>query len=142
MDGASAEYQHVQLELRMLKSTLEHLQALEPDASNIGHINSIKCVALACQIPLQQFLDKIQCFEASMGPFSRAKLSLSAAGRKAQWALFLSNEVNKLRAMVAAKVLSLNLLLGIHLSYVSPSKKGLLTRSAEASDPTDPTFHG
>lgn len=77
-----------------------------------------------------------------MGPFSRAKLSLSAAGRKAQWALFLSNEVNKLRAMVAAKVLSLNLLLGIHLSYVSPSKKGLLTRSAEASDPTDPTFHG
>ena len=101
-----------------MTSTLEHLQALEPDdAANANHINAIRGVALACQIPLHEFLNKIQRFEASLGPFSRAKkLSLSATGRKSQWSLFLSSEVTKLRAVVAAKVMSINLLMGIHIS--------------------------
>jgi hypothetical protein len=100
-----------------LKSVLEHLQALEPDGANTNHIKAIGVVARAFQIPLQEFLNKIQRFEASLGPFSRSKeLSLSAASRKSQWSLFLSGEVTKLRAVVVAKVLSINLLLGIYIS--------------------------
>jgi hypothetical protein len=114
--GTSAEYQHIQLELRALERTLQCLQELEPDADNIPNFTSIRAVALACRIPLQQFLDKIQCFEATMGPFSRPGKSLNSAARKTQWAVFLRSEVDKIRAVVTPKVLNLNLLLYTNIS--------------------------
>lgn len=118
-EGASFEYQHVQLELRALKTTLEHLQSLQPTGSDASHIDAIRGVALACQIPLQDFLQKIAKFEASMGPFSRERrVQFSVFGRKTQWTLFVNSEVAKLRAIIGAKVISINLLLGIQTRSV------------------------
>jgi hypothetical protein len=71
-------------------------------------------MALACRLPLQEFLNKIQKYEASMGAF--AARSVKGAGRKAIWATYIAEEVQKLRALVSAKVLSITLLLNTHTS--------------------------
>ena len=115
--GAAAEFQHVQLELQALERTLRHLQTFEPTQSNLNHVNAIRGMALTCQIPLQEFLQKIQIYERSLGSFSTSNRgSLKSFGRKSQWAVFMSDEVAKLRTAIGAKVLSINLLLAAHTS--------------------------
>jgi hypothetical protein len=61
--GAAHEYQHVLIELEALARTLKHLEALEPSDSNATHVNAIRGMALACRIPLREFLDRIEKFE-------------------------------------------------------------------------------
>jgi hypothetical protein len=103
--GAANDYQHVLLELQALERTLRHLQALEPTASNADHVNAVRGMALTCRIPLQEFLVKLQKYEASMGPFAlRKRDQLKGVGRKSQWAVFMGDEVAKLRTAVGAKV--------------------------------------
>lgn len=115
--GASTEYQHVLLELEALERTLRHLQALQPTASNVDHVNAIRGMALTCRIPLQEFLERIQRYETSLGPYSvHRRGCLKSVGRKSQWTVFMSDEVVKLRTAIGAKVLSINLLLATHTS--------------------------
>ncbi|KAJ4579705.1 hypothetical protein HRR86_003057 [Exophiala dermatitidis] len=111
-DGASSEYQHLYVDLQALKRTLETLQALQPTEQNITHLNAIRCLALTCQVPLAAFLERLQKFEEKLGPF--AKDSVRGALRKSQWALQMGEQVRKFRATIAAKVLSLTLLLSVH----------------------------
>lgn len=111
--GASSQYQHVLLELSGLYNVLQVLQRLEPSEDNASHINAIRGMALACQLPLRDFLTKLEKYEAPLSPFS-PKYSFRAAGRKTQWAIAMDGEVEKLRACLAAKVVSINLLLHTH----------------------------
>ena len=113
--GASTEYQNAVIELKGLKRALQHLEALEPTDDNLSHVNAIRGMALACQLPLRDFMTKLEKYEASMGPWE-SRSSFGAAGRKAKWAVSFATEVEKLRAVVAAKQLSLNLLLATHSS--------------------------
>lgn len=113
--GASSEYQQVVIELHGLKTALRHLEKIVPTEATASHVNAIRGMALACQMPLQEFLTKFEKYEASLGPFARRN-SFRAAGRKAGWALFAADEVSKLRAMIAAKVVSINLLLATYAS--------------------------
>ena len=113
--GASTEYQNAVIELKGLKRALQHLEALEPTDDNLSHVNAIRGMALACQLPLRDFMTKLEKYEASMGPWE-SRSSFGAAGRKAKWAVSFAAEVEKLRAVVAAKQLSLNLLLATHSS--------------------------
>src|SRR6202012_3012705 len=130
--GAASDYQHVQLELRALQTTRERLSQLEPNSlTDEGQINAIRGVALACTIPLREFLDNLRKFEASMGPFSRpGRLSVTTATRKSQYALFFTDEVSKLRAKVAVKGISIIMLLVIH------------TLCADLNDYVGEPFHG
>lgn len=107
--GASSEYQHVIIELGGLEKVLAHLEALEPSENNVHHVNAIRGMALGCQFPLRDFLDKIWKYESTMGPF--ASKSFRGAGQKAKWAIFIAEEVRKLRA-----VISIDLLLATHAS--------------------------
>ena len=113
--GASTEYQHTVVELENLIVTLSHLEALQPNEDNVHHVNAIRAMAMACKLPLQDFLAKISRYETSLSPFA-ARASLGSAGRKAQWALYLAEETEKLRAWVAAKHISINLLLAMQTS--------------------------
>ncbi|KAL8747168.1 MAG: hypothetical protein Q9190_000932 [Brigantiaea leucoxantha] len=113
--GASTEYQHAIVELENLIITLSHLEALQPNEDNIHHVNAIRAMAMACKLPLQDFLAKISRYETSLSPFA-ARASLGSARRKAQWALSLAEETEKLRAWVAAKHISINLLLAMQTS--------------------------
>ena len=71
-------------------------------------------MALACRFPLNQFLEKIKPYEASLGAY--AEQSLRATGKKVKWAVIVEEEVNKFRAIVSAKAISINMLLALHAS--------------------------
>ena len=114
--GASTDYQHAIIELQGLGNALQQLEALEPAEDNFHHVNAIRAMALACQLPLHDFMKKLERYESALGPFSERN-SLRGAGRKAKWALSLTEEVEKLRAVVAAKHISINLLLSTNTSY-------------------------
>ena len=118
--GAATEYQHVVIELRGLKNVLRQLEALEPTEHNARHVNAIRGMALACQLPLQEFLVKLEKYEASLGPFAERKF-YRGVGRKSRWATSFSADVEKLRTLVAAKNIGINLLLAIYSSYGSIS---------------------
>ncbi|KAL8651894.1 MAG: hypothetical protein Q9210_003006 [Variospora velana] len=113
--GASTEYQHVILELQGLENVFRQLEALEPNEDNVSQINAIRGMALACQIPLRNFLAKVEQYDTSMSPFA-TRFSFKSAGHKANWALFIAEDVTKLRALVAAKALSINLWFAMHVS--------------------------
>lgn len=113
--GASTEYQQVIIELEGLKNALRHLAALKPSEDNINHVNAIRGMALACQLPLRDFLARLQRYERTMGPLVRRRPFIGA-GQKIGWTFFVMEEVTKLRAFLAAKVMSINLLLATHAS--------------------------
>ncbi|XTI88870.1 hypothetical protein V2W45_1489621 [Cenococcum geophilum] len=113
--GASSEYQSVIIELHGLQNVLARLAALEPTESNLSHVNAIRGMALACRLPLADFFSKLEKYEAAMGPLATSH-TLRGAGKKIQWAVFMADEVRKIRAMISAKVISINLLLAMHAS--------------------------
>lgn len=113
--GASSEYQDAVNELKALKHTLQHLEALDPTEDNITHVNAIRGMALACQLPLREFMSKLEKYESSLGPWAN-RTTFRNAGRKTKWAVSFGPEVEKLRALVAAKQISINLLLATHSS--------------------------
>ena len=113
--GATAEYQQVVIEIEGLQDALTRLAALEPTESNIDHVNAIRRMALACQLPMKDFLLKLEQYESTMSPFTTSK-SFRATGKKARYAVFMSEEVKTMRAMISGKVISINLLLATHAS--------------------------
>jgi hypothetical protein len=113
--GAAHEYQQVIVELEGLRKTLKHLESLQPSASNADHVNAIRGMAFTCQLPLQEFLSRLQAYEASLGPFSQ-RSAIRGAGAKTKWTIYMVKEVEKLRALIAGKVISIQLLLSTHTS--------------------------
>ena len=113
--GACSEYQNVIIELKSLKHTLQHLEALEPTEDNLSHVNAIRGMALACQLPLRDFMTKLEKYENSLGPWAE-RSAFRGLTRKARWAVGFTEEVEKLGALVAAKQISINLLLATHTS--------------------------
>ncbi|KAI9836029.1 MAG: hypothetical protein M1819_001640 [Sarea resinae] len=111
--GAAAEYQQAIIELRSLEQVLRQLDRLEPTEGNIEHVNAIRCMALACRLPLLDFLAKLEKYDGSL-TLSAPRLSSTSLRHKAKWAVSLAENVEKLRALVAGKVVSINLLLSTH----------------------------
>lgn len=72
-------------------------------------------MALACQLPLRDFMVKLERYESTLGPFADNK-SLRVMARKSKWAVIFSQEVERLRVMVSAKNISLSLLLAMNTS--------------------------
>lgn len=113
--GAASEYQSAVIELENLATTLSHLEALQPNEDNIQHVNAIRAMAMACQFPLEEFRRKMTRYESSLGPLARRK-SLYTIGQKTKWSVIFAEDVEKLRALIAAKHVSINLLLGMQTS--------------------------
>ncbi len=103
------------VELENLATTLSDLEALQPNEDNIQHVNAIRAMAMACRLPLQDFMVKLSRYESSLGSFASRK-SLQHIGKMARWSITFAEEVEKLRALVAAKHVSINLLLGMQNS--------------------------
>lgn len=116
--GAASEYQDVVLELESLQKILTHLGNVRfVISSTTKHADTLQNLALQCQRPLQEFLDRIAGFEASLDAKTDRKL-LRTAPRKMQWGAFMAAEIPKLRSVVAAKLLALQLLLQLFNAYV------------------------
>lgn len=113
--GAASEYQQLILELGGLQDALSRLAALEPNESNINHVNAIRRMSLACMLPMQEFLTKLKKYEASLSPSEKSS-PLRATARKTQYAVTTAEDVKSFRAMISGKVISINLLLATHAS--------------------------
>ena len=67
-ERAYSEYQDITLELETLTRTLDHVGSSSYNSSiSEKHANAIRGLVLNCNRPLEYFLDKIACFEASLG---------------------------------------------------------------------------
>ena len=110
--GSASEFQGAVIELDNLAITLSHLERLEPTEDNVDHINAIRAMALACKFPLEDFRNKIMRYETSLGPLARRK-SLYNVAQKVKWSVTFAEDVGKLRALITAKHVSINLLLGM-----------------------------
>ena len=114
--GASNEYQLAIVDLHGLENALQLLGTLEPTEDNINHTNAIRGMSLACRLPLREFLTKLERYEPTLG-VSAKRASFRGVGCKAKWAVSFAEEVERLRALVAAKTVSINLLLATYTLY-------------------------
>jgi hypothetical protein len=73
---------------------LQVLKRLEPTEENTSHVNAIRDMALAYQLPLRDFLSKLGKYETSLSPFSRQH-PFRAARRKTQWAVAMGEDIKK-----------------------------------------------
>ena len=114
--GASSEYQILIQELQHLQLLLEQLKDLKPSASSLNHVNAVRGLALTFKLPLSEFLQKIERYKSSLGVVSSRRQWVGAP-RKAQWTLFMPEEISKMRAMITMKIVTVSLLLTMPIKY-------------------------
>ena len=106
-------------ELESLQNILTHLGNVRfIISSKTQHADSLQSLALSCQRPPRDFLERIGRFKASLDAKTSQSLLLRAP-RKMQWGVFIASEIPKLRSIVAAKILALQLLLQLYSAYVA-----------------------
>ncbi len=115
--GAIDEFQSLQIELQHLEILLEYLHyGTWGHTKDTGHLNPIKGMASACQVPLREFLTKIEKYRLLQSKESETNgKKFRAVIRKMQWAVEMKEEIEKFRAIIVAKVVSLTLLFQIQM---------------------------
>ena len=126
--GALSEFQDVVQELGSLQSILTHLGTIhfKERAGTSPALNLTQLIA-TCQRPLSDFLDHIARFQSSLNA-STSRNFIHTSPRKAQWGLFMGAEIVKLRSVVAAKILQLQLVLQSFSMYDLLQDRNLHTR--------------
>ena len=114
--GAKDEFKNVSIDLQHLEILLEQLHRGSWDhGGDAGHLNAVKGMALTCKVPLQEFLAKLEKYnrlrEGDSGSF---KVKVGSETRKIRWAVEMKDEVEKFRAVIVAKVVSINLLMQLY----------------------------
>jgi hypothetical protein len=114
---AKDEFKHVSVDLQHLEILLEQLNRGKWDQGcDAGHLNAVKGMALTCRVPLQEFLAKIERYKVlQRDDLSGFKDLLGSGRRKAEWVIKMKDEVENFRALIVAKVVSINLLLQLHV---------------------------
>lgn len=123
--GATEEYRQLRHELESLLNLLQYLETIRSAGnSNSTHMNGIRDVAIRCQKPLQEFLDKTSSRYGPLldgnnqkrGGIHGATFQIRIAGKKAQW-VFMEKEIAKLRGMIAANLTTIDMLLSMNQLY-------------------------
>jgi hypothetical protein len=65
--GAKSDYQELFREFEALDAALRYLDRLESRVSASTTLQSIKCAALLCRQPLEEFLAKARRYDGSLG---------------------------------------------------------------------------
>ena len=100
----------VRLSLSSLSRALDYVDKLKGAPSQADTINRIKCAALTCRHPLEEFSKKMQKFDQSFG-LGKSRGKLEDAGRKVQWAFGSgkTDEIAKLRSYLSIHVGIINM---------------------------------
>ncbi|KAJ9612565.1 hypothetical protein H2200_004162 [Cladophialophora chaetospira] len=108
---SAPEYQDLVNELEALDRALKDIYQIRPGVHELKRLDGIRALASTCQIPLQEFLGKIQKFNKSLGPWNCHKTRLNGFGRGLQWSLIWKEEVRKLRSKLTPKLNAILILL-------------------------------
>ncbi len=93
-----------------LKRALIQVDKLKGRGDQAIAIDQIKCAALTCRYPLEEFLAKIQKYEKSLG-LGKSIGKIKDAGRKVQYAFGKKDEADTLRNYLNIHVGTINMLL-------------------------------
>jgi hypothetical protein len=112
--GAEDDFRSLFLELSQLQIVLEQLRDLpESSSPSQSHLNAVKGMALAVQIPLREFLEEIDKFKIAFGNPKGHFIQLRQAGRKTQWAVTMQDKVTKIRGILTMKIVTISVLLAL-----------------------------
>jgi hypothetical protein len=111
--GAKSEYQELVSEFQSLRAALCHLDQLESRASDPSKVQAIKCAALSCRYPLENFLAKIRKYEASLGPRGQSKVGKTATD-KLRWMFGDKHDIKQLQTYLNIHIGTINLMLTEH----------------------------
>jgi hypothetical protein len=111
--GARSEYQELIRELETLKTALEHVDALRPGRERPETLTSVKCAALSCRQPLDDFLKRTRKYARSLDVWAKGGVVQGAAD-KLRWAFGHKEAVRKLQSYLNVHVGVINMLLAEH----------------------------
>lgn len=115
--AAPRHFQQLQVELGLMKSTLSHVLQIQPQSPDErASIEQIRAVALHCQQPLLDFIEKMRQREPNLGNFRTAG-TLAAVRTRLHWSLVSRADVEGLRRVLLSEMLALNVLLATHQLY-------------------------
>lgn len=93
-----------------LKRALSQVDKLKGRGDQTIAVDQIKCAALTCRYPLEEFLAKIENYKRSLG-LGRSAGIFKDAGRKVQYAFGRNDDGNTLRSYLNIHIGTINMLL-------------------------------
>ncbi|KAF2756394.1 hypothetical protein EJ05DRAFT_501898 [Pseudovirgaria hyperparasitica] len=133
----SAASEHLELcsELDGLKRALHEIEHLKCSPEQERDVNAVKVAALRCRHPLEDFEKKlVKYWSIGTQPTSTTG-RIVRIGRKVQWSVSMQDDVDRLRAVIAAHVGSLNmrlLTLGLNAILLESSTLADASTSSDA----------
>ena len=123
LNDAKSEYQELLRELEGLGRALRYLDKLQPGSASGGGggrasaatLDSIKCAALTCRHPLEEFLRKIKKYDDTLGIAAQSSASrIKGVLRRVDWVWSKKDEIQKLQSYLNVHVGTINMLLLEH----------------------------
>jgi ubiquitin C len=108
---SAADYQLLLIELETLDRTLKSLEHIKVAQHGRRRLDGIRALASVCQLPLQEFLEKIEKFEDSLGPWNTNTRSFSGITQRLRWSMKYKDEAKALRAKLAPNLTTITVLL-------------------------------
>ncbi|KAK4157975.1 hypothetical protein C8A00DRAFT_29046 [Chaetomidium leptoderma] len=126
---APAHFQHLRVELDLLRSTLRHALQLRPESDDERQVlDKVGAIAMHCLQPLQALADKMRTKDGSLGHF-RTTRNLVNIGTRVHWSLIARKDVDELRKTILAEMVAINMLLSAQqltqIKRLSSAVKGM-----------------
>ncbi|KAK2764930.1 hypothetical protein FQN54_008627 [Arachnomyces sp. PD_36] len=132
--GAVEEYQALLRELQHLQLVLKQIQDLPASTTDSqNHYNAVRGMAFEVQLPLRDFLNKMQTSYEELESAGKKK-RLDLMRKKIEWAARMEKEVIKMRTIVTMRMVSIHVLLAIPVGEsLSRINRQLLAAEATSS---------
>lgn len=110
--GATTEYRLASQDIQFLRHVLESHKLC-------SHVAQMLAMSMRYRgwysraLSLREFAEKLDNRYSSALSVGSAKNAFSRSGKKAQWAISAAEEVSKFRAIIAAKVVTISIQLGV-----------------------------
>ena len=115
--GAASEYHELSRFIQGLILTLQHLQKIELVCSDPSLIKAVRTLSAAALKPIFEFTEEIQKDSWAINSLPLSS-RLKIAYRNTKWTLRMSKKAEKLRALIAAEMQPIHLLLESQSLYV------------------------
>ena len=119
--GASSEFEYTVIELENIDSILCRVQGFQATDSTSDLFNKLHFLGHTCNVPLRNFLAKLEKLEPELGTTHNCTASSSTSPkfqkygkqplRRVQWAVQFKNHVSDLKAAISPQLALIEILL-------------------------------